>query len=59
MNKLRKVLITGANRGLGYKLAEYLSPSYALMLSARTIEKAEAAKKAILESNPKAKVDTY
>lgn len=26
MNKLRKVLITGANRGLGFKLAETLSP---------------------------------
>ena len=38
---MRKVLITGASKGLGYQLAESLSPTYQIILTARELEKAE------------------
>lgn len=37
---IRTVLITGANRGLGYKLAEVLSPKYQILLTARNYQAA-------------------
>lgn len=37
---MRRILITGANRGLGFKLAEVLSPKYSILLTARNIEAA-------------------
>lgn len=49
---MRKVLITGANRGLGLKLSEVLSPKYHIYLTARDLAKAEAAKRALLQSIP-------
>lgn len=35
MQAKRIVLITGANRGLGFKLAEVLAEKYSLILTAR------------------------
>lgn len=58
MSNLRKVLITGANRGLGYKLAEVLLPKYHILLTSRNICAANEAKKKLENLIPGASITT-
>lgn len=49
------VLITGANRGIGFALAEQVlrqSPENSVLLATRTREKGQAARNSLIEKNP-------
>jgi NAD(P)-dependent dehydrogenase (short-subunit alcohol dehydrogenase family) len=54
----RLAIVTGANSGIGYQTARYLSRAGAtVILACRNREKGEAARAKILAENPAAKVD--
>ncbi|CAK78304.1 unnamed protein product (macronuclear) [Paramecium tetraurelia] len=55
---MRKVLITGGNRGLGFKLAEVLSPKHHILLTARNLSSLNEAKRKITAIVPNASITT-
>lgn len=55
---MRKVLITGGNRGLGFKLAEVLSQKHHILLTARNLKSLNEAKCKITAIVPNASITT-
>jgi NAD(P)-dependent dehydrogenase (short-subunit alcohol dehydrogenase family) len=56
---LRTTIITGANKGIGLAVADNLAgkEGWSLILACRNIERAEQARRKLLEKHPRASIE--
>jgi WW domain-containing oxidoreductase len=58
MNKVKNIIVTGSNKGIGYGLVKYLAKSknWNIIMAVRNIDLGKKAKNEILETYPQAKI---